>query len=155
MSVSANKECTVSNMVAILNAAFEAEFPVWKRRWEAVTYKQPKMEEFNCWFPKLRSMLEGCNLEKMTPEDWKCLITLSKVTNADIRKEMLKVKEPTLKKYLETGQFVDLMQRSEGTVTATVARFEGNGNSNSNGNGNSNNRDAIRNPNLVCFPMWV
>ena len=114
-----------NSCVSKLEEAFRVAYPLHTRRYDFHAYNQEKGQSFTDYYAKLRQKGDEADLANMTVDDSYVFKILMGVTDSELLKRLMKLKEPKLKDILKEGEDHEVFQRNQkltaGPSMATVA----------------------------------
>ena len=93
-----------NSCVNILRGYYEQKYPLLTRRVEAFALKQPSGVPFLDFYGKAWKIFKAAEIEKLTAEQLKSYLLITATTDAELKKEFLKLKEPDTKALLECAR---------------------------------------------------
>ena len=115
-----------NSCVNVLRGYFSSKYPLLTRRMEAFTLKQPSGVPFLDYYGKARQVYKAAEIEKLTAEQLTSYLLITSTTDAELRKEFLKLKDPDTKAlldcartYMRANQKPNKSEQVEGTFAVT------------------------------------
>ena len=117
---------SANSCVNVLRGYFSSKYPLLTRRMEAFTLKQPSGVPFLDYYGKARQVYKAAEIEKLTAEQLTSYLLITSTTDAELRKEFLKLKDPDTKAlldcartYVRANQKPNKSEQAEGTFAVT------------------------------------
>ena len=102
----------VPECIEVVKEIYLENYPLFTRRWNFFSEKQPIGESFSRWYAKLQAKAQDADIYKMTAEEMVMVQLIAMTTDTELQKELLKLKNPTRQEVVAAARAFEAAKQS-------------------------------------------